>query len=838
MGEIFRRIRYLINRRRLDAELESDMAFHREMAQRAGRNNFGNMLRMREQSREAWGWTWLDRLAQDLSYAVRTLARSPGFTVTAVLVLAIGIGVNVAAFSLFNMVALEPLPVRDPGSLVRLERRSPQSYTSEMPYLSAVFYEQHAKSLQAMIAVLGVPPMQLDNDLQGTSASFATANYFSELGTRAVVGRLFDPAREREAAAPPVVVLSYALWQHHFNGDPGVVGRTVTLNRKPATVIGVTPYEFASLGGQTPDLWMPMAQQPYFVTGSTVLTDPAASRVRMWGRLAPGVTQTMAAQELKALTGELRKLHPKDIWDDEYIDIHPGGHLQVMQPEMYKVAAMVALLTLLILAVACANLGGLLLARAVSREREIGIRMAIGATRARIFRQLATESVVLALMGATAGLALSSLGLRIALTQFHAPGWLSVKPDWRVLVFTFAMAIAAAVFFGFAPALQIARQRQRKTIIRQMLIAAQVAASCVLLIVAGLLVRATLHVLYTDPGFAYEHLVSVDPQLAQHNYSPAAAKAYLDSMQERIRALPGVKSVSLLQLPPMGHTISRMDEEIDGHHLPVYPNWVTPGLFETMGIPMLLGRTFYRGEKNAVIVSESMARREWPGQNPIGQQLPNGDAKDTVVGVAGDAHVNALNDDDAVEQYWPAQPADMPDMVVMVRAAGDPDSLPPMIKGISESMDAKLFPEIRQMKLLYHENVFELVENIALAVTLTGLVALLVAGIGIIGLVSYSVSQRMKEIAIRMALGAGKAQLLRAVLRQFVWPVAAGMAAGAAIAAAASRVLRIALYGVSNLDPASYAMAILAMMAILCLAALLPARRALRLDLAKTLHCE
>jgi len=836
MGEIFRRIRYLINRRRFDAELESDMEFHREMAARAGRSNFGNTLLMRERAREAWGWTWLDRLAQDLSYAVRTLARSPGLSVTAVLVLAIGIGVNVAAFSVFNMVALEPLPVRDPGSLVRLERRSPQNYTSEMPYSSAVFYEEHAKSLKAMIAVLGVPPMQMDNELQSTSASFATANYFSELGTTAAVGRLFDPAREREETAPPVVVLSYTLWQHRFNGDPGVVGRTVRLNRKPATVIGVTPYEFASLGGQTPDLWMPIAQQPYFVTGSSVLTDPGASSVRMWGRLAPGVTEKMAAEDLKALTNELRRQHPKDIWEDEYIDIHPGGHLQVMQPEMYQVAAMVALLTMLILAVACANLGGLLLARAVTREREIGIRMAIGATRARIFRQLATESVVLALLGAAAGLGLSSLGMRIALTQFDAAGWLSAKPDWRVLAFTFGMAMAAAVFFGFAPALQIARQRQRKTMVRQMLIAAQVAASCVLLIVAGLLVRATLHVLYTDPGFAYEHLVSVDAQLAQHNYSPAAAKAYLDAIQERIRALPGVKSVSLVKLPPMGHTIARMDKDINGHHVPIYPNWVAPGLFETMGIPVHLGRTFYAGEKNAVIVSESMARREWSGENPIGQQLPNGDAKDTVVGVAGDAHVNALNDDDAVEQYWPAQQADMPEMAVMVRAAGEPDSLPPMIKGICESMDAKVFPEIRQMKVLYHDNVLELIENIAKAVTLIGLVALLVAGVGIIGLVSYSVSQRMKEIAIRMALGAGRGQLLRAVLRQFVWPVAVGMAAGVGIAAAASRVLRTALYGVSNLDPASYIMATFVMMAILCLAALLPARRALRLDLAKTLH--
>jgi hypothetical protein len=290
MSEIFRRIRYLLQRRRFDRELESDMEFHREMAAREGRSNFGNVLRMREQAREAWGWTWLDRLVQDLRYATRTLGRSPGFTLTAVLVLAIGIGVNVSAFSLFNMMALKPLPVRDPNSIVRLERRSPQSYTSEMPYASALFYRDHARTLSAMMAVLGVPPMEIDGDLQPTSASFATANYFTELGTRAAYGRLFDPSRDDAANAAPVAVLSYGLWQHRFASDPSVVGRIIHLNGKPATVIGITPDTFPTLGGQRPDIWLPMAQQPYFVEGSKVLTDPSAGSVRMWGRLAPGAS--------------------------------------------------------------------------------------------------------------------------------------------------------------------------------------------------------------------------------------------------------------------------------------------------------------------------------------------------------------------------------------------------------------------------------------------------------------------------------------------------------------------------------------------------------------------
>jgi predicted permease len=429
------------------------------------------------------------------------------------------------------------------------------------------------------------------------------------------------------------------------------------------------------------------------------------------------------------------------------------------------------------------------------------------------------------MLGATAGMGLSYVVLHVALSRLHAPGWLSATPDWRVLLFTFAIAMVAALLFGFAPALQIARQRQRKTIIRQILIAAQVAASCVLLIVAGLLVRATQHVLYTDPGFAYQSLLSVDPQLGHHNYTPAAAAAYLDRFQERLRGLPGVQSVSLIQLPPMGHAISRMDEE-------------TPELFRTMEIPIRLGRTFYPGEKRAVIVSESMARKEWPGKNPIGQLLPNGDAKDTVIGVAGDAHVNAVNDDDAVEQYWPAQMEDMPDMVVMVRSAGDPGSLAPMIKSISEELDPALFPEIREMKILYRDNVLQMVETIAETVTMIGLIAVLVAAVGIIGLVSFSVSQRLKEIAIRMALGAGRVEVLTAVLRQFAWPVGIGVITGTGLALAASTLLRKILFGVSNLDPLGYVGAVLVLLGIIALAGLLPARRALRLDLAKTLHYE
>jgi ABC-type antimicrobial peptide transport system permease subunit len=284
-----------------------------------------------------------------------------------------------------------------------------------------------------------------------------------------------------------------------------------------------------------------------------------------------------------------------------------------------------------------------------------------------------------------------------------------------------------------------------------------------------------------------------------------------------------------------------MDSEIDGHSVAIYPNWVEPGFFQTMNIPLLLGRTLLPGEKNAVVISESFARRQWPGQNPIGKQfdpaVQGSSLRDTVVGVVGDARLNALNDDDAVEEYWSAQAGDMPGMSMVVKMSGAPEDFVSMTKAIADSLDPKIFPEIRPLKSLYHDTV-STVERLAMVVSLIGLVAVLLAGVGIIGLVAYSVSQRTKEIAIRLALGAERAHVLAAVLRQFAWPMMIGLFAGVGVAAGASKVLRKVLFGVSNLDPASYVGAIAVLVGIVGLATLLPARRALQLNMAKILHYE
>ena len=839
--------KWMVKSSRLENEMEAEVRFHLESyaadlvrsgvpqqeAMRRARVEFGGIESHKDAIRASLGLRWWDELWIDLRYATRKLRNSPGFALTAVLVLAIGIGVNVTAFSAFNLIVLKSLPVRDPDSLMRLQRRSPENIVGQMPYPSVVFYREHAKTLSAVIVTMGTR-MEFDRDVQPVSANFVTANYFTELGTAAAYGRLLNPERDGPANAAPAVVLSFGFWQRRFGADPSIVGKMISLNKKATTVVGITPYTFASLGAQYPDVWLPLTQQPYFVEGSKVLADTSAASVEMWARLAPGGTAQMAEQELLALTNELRKQQPKDVWDHEFIKTDPAGHIQVLKPEMYLVFTMVGALTLLILAVACANLGGLLLARGVAREHEIGIRIAIGASRQRIFRQLFTESLMLAFLGSVAGLALGFVVLRVLLVMIEAPTWTSATPDWRVFLFAVGMALAAAVFFGLAPAWQIARQRQRRTVARQILVGAQVAASCVLLIVAGLLVRATQHVMYTDPGYGYEQAISVDPGLSSHGYTPAAARAYLNEMESRLRAVPAVTSVSLSRMAPLGSTVSYMTVDIAGRPANVYPNWVGPEFFETMGISLLRGRGLLPGETNAVVVSESLARKQWPGEDPIGKLFWQ---RDSVVGVAGNARMNAMNDGDTMELYWAAQAADMPTMTLVAKTTGASEGLPPTVKSIAASIDPKVFPYIRLLKSDFHKNVQQ-VEQVATLVSLLGMAAMSLAGIGLLGLVAYAVSERTKEIAIRIALGAQPGHVLFAILRQFVWPVAIGLLVGVAGTAALSHALRRVLFGVSNLDPAGYMVGIGVLIVITMVAALLPGRRALRVDPMRALRCD
>ncbi|MDQ2775238.1 MAG: ABC transporter permease [Acidobacteriota bacterium] len=840
MKQLLRRLRYLLNRRRFDRELADDMEFHREMAGGSGAA-FGSTLRLREEAREAWGWTWLDRLWHDLRYAVRMLRKSPGFTVTAVLMLAIGIGVNVAAFGFFDLMVLRPLPVRDPATLVRFHRRAPQAYAFALPYPEMDFFRVHSRTLAAVLA-LNITKVAIEGEEKQINAQFVTANFFRELGATAYLGRMLDLARDEPASADPVVVLGHGFWQRHFGSDPLIVGKIIRLNDKPATVIGVGRAEFSGLSLDEPDLWAPLIQQPYFARGSHLLTDFSvnSSGVRMWGRLQPGFSPKAAEQELGSLAVQLRKQRPGDIWEKESIPSEPGGYAKSLRigdrrgtgrednNEMYPVFAMIGALCVLILSVACGNLGSLLLARGVARQREISIRVSVGAGSGRLIRQLLTESLLLAVLGAAGGLVLGYIVLRSLMVWTATPAWLNPMPDWRVALFAIGVGFAATILFGLTPALQLARQRHRATFTRQILIGAQAAASCVLLIVAGLLVRALDHATSVPQGFAYAQVISIDPGLVRHGYSPEKARTYLDVLQNRLRALPGVETVSLVLGSPLGNMSIGAEITVDGRQVNIQINHVEPEFFRTMRIPLLLGRNLTRGDTHAIVISDSMARAAWPGKDALGRKFTM-DADYTVVGIAGNARLTDLQDSDSVEVYFPVEAGDLPSLSVLVKTVGPPENIAGRAASIAKSIDNRVFPEVQLMRNMFRQKLHG-AEYSALSVSLLGVVALLLTCIGVVGLVAYAVSQHTKEIGIRMALGAKPSDVLAVVLRQFSHPVAVGLVVGVSGAALLSELLRRVLYGISHLDPAAYLAAIALFVVTISLAALLPARRALRVD--------
>ena len=855
MKEFFRRLQYLLHRRRFDEELAADLEVHREMAARQGGIPLGNTLHLREEARDAWGWTWIDRFGQDLRYAARTLRKSPGFTLMAVLMLAIGTGVNIAAFGFFDFMVLRPLNVRDPATLLRFHRRSPQGYSFVLPYPEIAFFREYSKTLSAVLA-LDYTNLAVDGEERPLKAHFVSENWFRELGASAALGRLLEPALDAAVHAEPVVVLGHGFWKRHFGGDPSAVGRTVLFNGKPATVVGVAAAEFTGLSLGQPDIWAPLTQQPYFSPGSRLLTDFSIDIgwVQMWGRLQPGVTPQAAQEELKSLAAELHRQHPNDIWEQESIPGEPSGYAQSLmtggrrgtgteeRDNIYPVAAMVGTLTLLILAVACANLGSLLLARGVARRREIAIRIAVGAGRGRLVRQFMTESLMLAVLGSAMGLLMGYLLLRILMVSTGSPAWLDPTPDWRVIAFAIGVAGVTALLFGLAPALQIAQQHHRVTSMRQFLVGAQVAASCVLLIVAGLLVRALDNATSTQPGFAYRNIVAVEPELAMHGYTPARARTYFDTLRERLRRLPGVESVSLTNIPPFGNVVNTERTEIDGRVDWALADNVAPEYFQTMKIPLLRGRTFMAGETRAVIVSQSLARRFWPRADPLQQQLPVGEdaagtVKFTVVGVSGDARIAMLEDPDISEIYFPAEPDQLPGMTAVIRTAGSPESVVTAVASIAKSIDPQVLPSVQMLQPALDRKL-QAARYGALAVGVLGFTALGLACLGIVGVVAYTVSQRVKEIGIRVALGDSHWHVVSPILRQFLLPVAVGLLFGVCFAAGLSRILRRVLYGVSGLDPAAYLGAIVLFAAAAALAAWLPARRALRLDPMRALRCD
>jgi predicted permease len=844
-------IQRLWKAKRMESELDKELRFHVEMqveeklrsgmreaeARRAARLAFGGMAQVKEECRESRGTGWIRSFVQDLRFGARILARSPGFSFTAIAVLALGIGVTTLAFSLYNLAAMQSIPVRDPQSIVRIERRSPENIAPGVPYASIAYYRDHTSTLSALLAAMQGSPMVFERDERRIEPSFVSANYFTELGGEAAGGRFFDPTSANSSGSDPVIVLSYRFWQRRFAGDTSIVGKTVLLNGKPATVIGVTARNFANLGTDQPDVWLPLPQISYFVEGSRELTDPKfEGDILLWGRLADGASPSEAAQELLALTNQLRPLYLNLIWNQERILVTPGAHFFSFD-DGSSVLAFIWALVLLVLVTACANLGGLLSARGAKRQQEIQLRTQLGAGKSRLFRQFLTENLLLGVLGSLAALPLSFAALRIALNYAHAPEWMSAVPDWRVFTFAAGMGFLSALLFGVLPSVQLIRRKKGSSLWNQFIVCAQVGASCVLLILAGLLVRATLHTLYSEPGFAYQQVVSIDPELGDHGFTPAASKAYLDELSVRLRNVPGVVSVANVLSPPLVNgNVMITSITADGRRVSmIYPNWVSADFFQTMGIPLLRGRYLRDGEAHAVVVSRSLAAKRWPGEDPVGKRW--NDKGDIVVGVVGDTRAMEMNNTEATEIYYPEVHDRLPEMSVLLRTNGITPELLQIMKTVADAANPHLTPSITPLRAGYAKSVTQ-VEEIASIVSMLGGVATFLAVVGLFGLVSYAVSQRTKELAIRLALGARRIEIFTSIARRFAWPVLAGMVLGITATAAVSQLIRRALYGISGLDPASYIAALALLTGVLGVAAMLPIRRAFRIDIASNLHSD
>ena len=828
--EWLRRVWYLLNRKRLERELADEMAFHREMMAAEERAGFGSPMRPGEDVRQVWGWVWLDRLWQDLVYGARVLRKSPGFTATAILVLSLGIGVELTVFRLV-LGELKPPSLPDPDSFVALNRSAPGSMSTLVPYPEFAFFRDQARSFQSVFAsssaqvVLGETPAGAA--AEQVQAEFITAAYFAETGARALYGRLLDAHEDERADAECAALLGQRFWQRRFGADQAVIGQTVKLNGKPVRIVGIMPAGFRGVTGRNNSILLPLAKEPYLVEGSRLLTD-WGSGIWMHARLRKGVAPQASEAETRVLAARLRADWPQQIWKGEWLAAIPVSRLDT---KALGIMLLAVSLVLLVLVVACANLGTLLLARGAVRDREIRIRMALGAARRRVIRQLLTESLLLAILGSLAALALSSIAIKVIVAQSETPDEISRAPDWRVLFATMGIAILAAAVFGLTPALRLTSLAPGGGRGRTVFLAVQVGASCVLLMVSGLLLRGLERLVTQGPGFDFRQVVWIDPGLRAHGYDKASARPVLEALRERVRGIPGMERVALAWLPPWGHRVNALNQ--DGRQ--VRFNHVDEEYLRTMGIQLLRGRTFRPGEPGVALVSEQLANWQWPGADPLGKKLTLGDPA-VVVGVFASVNTSGVENTGAMEIYYPLG-KEWAEAVVVARVARRPANYARAMEDATSALDRKLRPQAQLLETEY-QRVVSQSGRMAAAISLLGTVALLLAAIGLAGLTGYTVAQRTREIGVRIALGAGMAQVARAVLAPLVRPVTAGFGFGLLGSAAIATLLRGEIFGLSPLDPIGYLAALVFFSTVLLMATLAPVRRALKVDPSEALRHE
>jgi predicted permease len=804
-----------------------------------------------------------------------------------VLTLALGIGVNTTFFAAYNGVALKPLPVKDADGLLRIEQwlasgttGDPQFFFSWPEYL---YYRDHSRDLtdtivaSRLISVPVIPPGAPAASAETLQGQVVSDNYFPSLANSAAAGRFFL-AEEDRPAAEPVMVLSFPFWQRRFDADPSIVGKTLTVNDATFTVVGVAPRDFIGTGAPplVPDFWAPVAMQARLEPGHLWLEQPNDGQLQMLARLRPGISRLRAEARFLLLAeqwGQANQHQDKTI----AITLERATFFGETNTVWFRsVVALLMAVVGLVLLIACANLANMLMARGNIRRHEIAVRRALGASRTRLLRQLLTESILLALMGGAAGLVLSvwmSHLLGTVLTQMvqslpivgGSAFTLNLTADIRVYAYTLLLSLGAGAVFGLYPALQFSRadaisalkdegvtsgQQTTRSRLRSLLVGGQFAMSLFLLISAGLLIQGIRRSLTVEPGYETKRVFIVSLHAGRHP-SPSLQRTVIN----RLESVPNVASVAISKkLPGSGtYTAPVIIEGSRGSEwsLPggALGDHVSPGYFQTMNVPILWGRNFTRQEAESgapvAIVSEATARRFWPGEDAIGKRLKldlefNKTWREfEVIGVAKDVRNANLTRVDPVYFYLPSDPAGFAGSALLIRVQGDPVEATKAVLDSLKAMDEKFQPSLASLEDTHVRIQRLLPQMLGTFVGILACLALPLAAVGIYGVISYLVSQRTREIGIRMALGATRADVLNLILRQGMHPVIIGAALGLLLSATASSVVHAflvlpgapdALFGVSFLDPLSFVSLSCFLTAVALLASYIPARRAMRVD--------
>ena len=817
-------------------------------------------------------------LIEDVRYGLRMLRKSPGFTVLAILTLALGIGANTAIFSIVNSVLLKPLPYKDPGRLVLVFEGIPKAGLATLPF-SAPDLEEFERQNQVLEGIAAFQNRRYE--LSGVDrperivGARASASLFQVLGVQPALGRAFTREEDQEGRA--VVVLNYGLWQRKFGGDPGIVGKSVPLDRQPYTVVGVMPsgFEFPRRGpifnNEPAELWVPIAFTPFERQAWGMMFNNSVI-----ARLKPGITLERARAEAKSTVGRIQKIYPP------VIQSAPSFALTAaVVPFREEVVGRTrtALLVLLgavglVLLIACADVASLLLTRAAARQREMAIRTALGAARLRLVRQMLTESLLLAIGGGALGLVVALWGndLLVALAPGNILAFEGSRIDGRALGFTLLLCLATALLFGLAPAMEVSRRdvgealkessrsstpgrRQRRLL--GGIVTLQFAMALVLLVGAGLLVRSFARLMATDPGFRPEHVLSMSVSLPANAYAKAdQIRSFYQRLIERVESLPGVRAVGVASDVPLSvrerraFTAEGRSMASSGTPPTVATVWPLGNYFEALGIPLKKGRFFTsqdrQGSGLVVLINETMARRFWPGEDAVGKRIKWGVPQSfspwmTIVGVVGDIKQGPLHTETIPQTYQPYLQVPDPSvennitgllrsLTLVLRVEGDPNALVAAAREQVRTLDAALpVANVQAMQDVIRQSVSPQRFSMFLLAVFAG-AALVLAAIGIYGVLAYSVTQQRHEIGVRLALGATESHVLRLVAGQGMKFVGVGMALGLAASLALTRVLRSLLYEIGPYDPWTFAGVGLLLAAVAFFACYWPARRAAKVD--------